>query len=342
MSIILALLIIAVLVLVHEWGHFIVARKIGIPVHEFSIGFGYKLLSRKKDGVEYSLRLIPLGGYVRMAGEEADDMDDPNGFNQRTPLEKAAVAFAGPCMNFILAVVIFVLTFALIGVPQPVTEPIIGEVIAGKPAELAGLKADDRVLAVNDKTVATWQEFVNQVHNTEPNGTLTLSIQRGDQVREVNLQVEKNTTGESIIGVYSKVAFERQGIINSVKLGFQQTYQMTVMLLASLTMLFNGSASANDLAGPVGITSMIGEAARGGLIYLLSFTAFLSINLGLLNLLPIPALDGSRIVFAIVHAIRRKPVDSSREGFIHWLGFVFLMGLILLATYNDIIRLIKG
>lgn len=342
MSIILALLIIALLVLVHEWGHFIVARKIGIPVYEFSIGFGYRLFSWKKEGVEYSIRLIPLGGYVRMAGEEADDLDDPQGFNNRTPGEKIAIAFAGPFMNFVLAVGIFIITFAFIGVAKPINEPVIGDVISGKPAEMAGLKADDRILAVNNETVITWQDFVTKVQSTEANETLLLTVQRNDQISEIYLPVERNATGESIIGVYSKINFERQGIIESVKLGFMQTYQMTLVLLSSLAMLFNGTASANDLAGPVGITNMIGEAAQGGLVYLLSFSAFLSINLGLLNLLPIPALDGSRIVFAMIHAIRRKPLDSNREGFIHWLGFLFLMGLILLATYNDIIRLIKG
>jgi len=342
MNIILALLIIALLVLVHEWGHFIVARKVGIPVYEFSIGFGFRLFSWKNKDTEYSLRLIPLGGYVRLAGEEADDWDDPRGYNHRTPAEKMAVAFAGPFMNFVLAVAIFIITFAFIGVAQPVNEPIIGDVIPGKPAQLAGLKADDRVLAVNQERVTTWQDFVAKVQGTEANENLWLTVQRDGQIQEINLPVEKNAAGESIIGVYSKINFERQGIIQAVRLGFMQTYQMTLVLLSSLAMLFNGTASASDLAGPVGITSMIGEAAQGGLVYLLSFTAFLSINLGFLNLLPIPALDGSRILFAIIHAIRRKPLDSKREGFIHWLGFLFLMALILLATYNDISRLLKG
>jgi regulator of sigma E protease len=156
------------------------------------------------------------------------------------------------------------------------------------------------------------------------------------------VSVTDETNGKPIVGVYPMIEYQRQGIVEAVKLGFLQTYEMTVVLLGGFLMLFNGSASVSDLAGPVGITSMVGEAARGGWIYLLSFTAFLSINLGIINLLPIPALDGSRIAFAVLEAIRRKPLDPEKEGFIHWLGFIFLMLLIVFATYNDLVRLIKG
>lgn len=343
MTILLALLIIAFLVLVHEWGHFITARRIGIPVHEFSIGFGYRLYSVTKNGVEYSLRLIPLGGYVRMAGEEPGDNEDPNGFSARTPLEKIRVAFAGPFMNFVAAILIFIVSYAVIGIAQPVNEPILGEVIPGKPADQAGLKADDRIVEIDGKTVATWEEFVGKVRQHPAGETIMLKIDRNGRQKEISLTTIKNeSSGTPMIGVYSKVIYERQNIVNAVKYGFIQTYQMTVLLLQSVVMMVTGQVSSSDLAGPVGITTMVGEAAQGGLAYLLSFTAFLSINLGVLNLLPIPALDGSRIVFGLVEAIRRKPLDPEKEGMIHWLGFLFLMGLIVFATYNDIIRLIRG
>ncbi|HWQ76099.1 MAG TPA: RIP metalloprotease RseP [Syntrophomonas sp.] len=343
MTIILALIIIAILILVHEWGHFIAARRIGIPVYEFSLGFGTQLLSKKKNGVMYSLRLIPLGGYVRMAGEEPGDSDDPNGFNHRTPLEKMLVSFAGPCMNFVLAILIFIYTFAVIGVGKPVDDAVLGEIIKDKPAYEAGLKSGDKILTVDQQQVSNWSDFVGIIQNEPAGQPLHLTIERAGETHDLTVVPEVNeSTGKSILGVYSQVQYERQGIWASIKLGFVQTYQMTVLLLQGLGMMFTGAASASDLAGPVGITSMVGEAARGGMVYLLSFTAFLSINLGILNMLPIPALDGSRFVFAIVEAIRRKPLDPEKEGFIHWLGFLFLMGLIVLATYNDIVRLIKG
>lgn len=343
MAIIIALIIIAVLILVHEWGHFIAARRVGIPVHEFSLGFGYLLFSTTRDGTQYSLRLIPLGGYVRMAGEEPGDTENPEGFNTRTPLEKMRVAFAGPVMNFVLAIIIFIITFAVIGVTKPIDEAVIGEVIKDKPAYTAGLKSGDKILAINGQDVASWNEFMTIIQKSPTNKPLQLKISRGEQTKiMVMTPVLNESTGKPIIGVVNKYTFERVGVITAVKMGFVQTYQLTVALLSGLGMLFTGAASTADLAGPVGITNMIGDAARGGMVYLLSFTAFLSINLGILNLLPIPALDGSRIVFAMVEAIRRKPMDPEKEGFIHWIGFMFLMLLIVVVTYNDILRLIKG
>jgi regulator of sigma E protease len=343
MTIVIALIIIAILILAHEWGHFIVARRVGIEVHEFSLGFGYKLFSIKKNGVEYSLRLIPLGGFVRMAGEEPGDMDNPNGFNNCKPWEKFAVSFSGPFMNFVLAILIFIYIFAFIGVAQPMDDAVVGEVLQGKPAEAAGLQTNDRVLAVNGKSVGSWNEFVGTIKSNQVGVPLELKIDRGGTIDYITLRsVQDENTGIPIVGIYPQVEFERQGILNAIRLGFVQTYQMTSLLLGGLVMLFTGGASASDLAGPVGITNMVGEAARSGLVYLLSFTAFLSINLGILNLLPIPALDGSRMAFALVEAVRKKPINPEREGFIHWLGFLFLMSIIVFVTYNDIVRLIKG
>lgn len=340
-SIITTIIVLAVLILAHEWGHFIVARRIGIPVYEFSLGFGYRLLSIKRDGVEYSLRLFPLGGFVRMAGEQPDDLENPEGFNNRTPLEKIRVTFAGPFMNFVLAVLIFIYSYAFIGVPQPIKEVVIGGVIAGQPAAGAGLTENDKILEVNGQKVANWNEFTAIIRKSE-NKPLALKLVRNKQVKYITVTpADKDKTGAKI-GAYSQVRYEKQSILTSIKMGFIKTYQFTGQLLGGLVILFTGGASAADIAGPVGITKMVGEAAQGGTLYLLAFTAFLSINLGILNLLPIPALDGSRIVFAVIEAIRRKPIAPEKEGFIHWLGFLFLMLLIVIVTYNDIVRLIKG
>lgn len=340
-SIITTIIIIAVLILAHEWGHFITARRIGIPVYEFSLGFGYRLLSIKRNGVEYSLRLFPLGGFVRMAGEQPDDLDNPEGFNNRTPLEKIRVAFAGPFMNFVMAVLIFIYSYAFIGIPQPMKAVVIGGVITGQPAAKAGLIENDKILEVNGEKVATWTEFTSIIKKSA-NAPLTMKLVRNNHIKYVTVTPANMDKTGAKIGAYSQVRYEKQGILTSIKLGFIKTYQFTGQLIGGLGMLFTGEASAADLAGPVGITKMVGEAAQGGTLYLLAFTAFLSINLGILNLLPIPALDGSRMVFAAIEAIRRKPLAPEKEGFIHWLGFMFLMLLIVIVTYNDIIRLIKG
>lgn len=343
MNVLLTLLIIAVLILAHEWGHFMAARRIGIPVYEFSLGFGYKLFSITRDGVEYSLRIFPLGGFVRMAGEETGDNEDPRGYSSRSPWEKMLVSFSGPFMNFILAAVVFVLIYSAIGIPHPIDAPVIGKVLPGNPAAQAGLMEGDRVLAVNEIEVFTWSEFTDQIAANPEGKTLKLDLKRGNQHLTLEMiPVRAEGADKPAIGVVSSVQYERQGVISSIKMGIIQTVSMTIMLLQSLALLITGGASASDLAGPVGITKIVGEVAQIGNVFVLNFAAFLSINLGIINLLPIPALDGSKIMFSLVEVVRRKPIDPEKEGFIHWLGFMFLMLLIVIVTYNDIVRLIKG
>ena len=345
MMILTALLVIAIIVMVHEIGHFVAAKRAGIDVQEFSIGFGPSLFSIKKEETRYSLRLLPLGGYVRMAGmgSEGEDPDNPRGFNRKTPLQKIGVLLAGPGMNFLLAGVIFVCTFTFIGLPRAVEAPVIGEVVEGKPAYEAGLKAQDRVTAVNGRPVSTWSDFVTEVRKAEPGQPVSVTVLRNGQKIEFHVVPEFDAEQKtSIIGVRQTITFQRVGIWQGLKLGFYQTFHITWLLLTGLGQLLTGTASSADLTGPVGITKMIGDAAQGGLVYLANFTALLSINLGILNLLPIPALDGSRVVFAILEGIRRRPVEPERENFIHFLGFLFLMALILLVTYNDILRLVRG
>ena len=343
MSVLITIIIIAVLILAHEWGHFMAARRIGIPVYEFSLGFGTKLLSTKRNGVEYSLRLLPLGGYVRMAGEEPGDENDPNGFNNRTPLEKIRVSFAGPFMNFVLALLLFIFSFAFIGIPESSDQPVLGKVLDNRPAAEAGLKPGDRIISVNQKSVATWSDFTEMIAASTSGEPLYLEVERDGRSQSLKVFPDnEGTGGKPAIGVLNQVNYNRLGIGDSIKLGLEQTYQLTVLLLSWLGTLFTGGASTADLAGPVGIVSLVGEAAQIGTVFLLNFAAYLSINLGILNLLPIPVMDGSRIVFAVVQAVRRKPMEPEKEGFVHWLGFLLLMLLIVIVTFNDIVRLIKG
>ncbi len=342
-TILITLLIIAVLILVHEWGHFIVARRIGIPVWEFAIGFGYRLLSVEKNGVVYSLRLIPLGGFVRMAGEELGDENDPNGFNNRTPWEKIMVSAAGPLMNMLLALFIFIYLYSFIGIAHSSNMAVIGKALAGKPAAAAGLKAGDRVVSINGTSIKTWSQLDSTIEANQPGEKLYFKVERNGKILDYSVTPARNqATGEAEIGVLGQVYYEKLGIFEGIKVGFKHTFDLTILMLSGLGLLFSGGASLGDLAGPVGITKMVGEVAQIGWVVLLGFSAFLSINLGILNLLPIPALDGSKIVFALVEAVRRKPMEPDKEGFVHWLGFLFLIGLMIVVTFNDIARLLKG
>ncbi|MDR1616573.1 MAG: RIP metalloprotease RseP [Syntrophomonadaceae bacterium] len=342
MSIILTLIIIAVLVLVHEWGHYIVARKIGIPVHEFSLGFGYRLYSFKKDGVVFSIRAVPLGGFVRLAGEEVADMEAPGGYFNRKPVEKIAVSIAGPLMNFVIAIVIFILTLALIGSTEGSSEPVIGKVEAGFPAAQAGLQQGDRIISIEGNEIKQWDDVVE---NTRNSGKSVLNIQydhRGEIYSVPVNTVVLDSAGSTGIGIYPIFIQHRYSLTQSVAMGFQQTYELTKALVYSLVVIVTGGATMNDVAGPVGIVRMVGDFAQLGFVTLLTFTAFLSINLGFMNLLPIPALDGGRIIFALFEMVTRKPFPREKEGFLHWIGFMVLMLLMVLVTFNDIVRCFKG
>lgn len=342
-TILITLAIIAVLILVHEFGHFIVARRIGIPVWEFSLGFGPRLVGTKKNGTEYSIRAIPLGGYVRMAGEEPGDGDNPDGYSRRTPLEKMAVSFAGPFMNLVAALLIFIYVYSVSGVQDNSNTSMIGQVLAGTPAQVAGLKAGDKVVAINGSGIDNWQELTKSIGSDPGGKTLVVRVDRKGQSMDikVNPVYDKNQK-KYMIGVKPVITYKKMGIVDAVKNGFQRTWEFTVLLLSGLGLMVSGGASMNDLAGPVGITKIVGQVAAIGWSELLAFSAFLSINLGILNLLPIPALDGSRMIFAAVEGIRRKPLDPEKEGMIHWLGFMFLIGLMIIVTFNDIIKAYRG
>ncbi|MGE5453971.1 MAG: RIP metalloprotease RseP [Methylocystaceae bacterium] len=342
MNVILAILVLALLILVHEWGHFIAARRAGIKVLEFSIGFGPLLAKIKKNDIQYSLRVIPLGGYVSMLGESlGDEYQDPDAYMAKGPGKRSGVAFAGPFANFLLAIVLFVYSFTFIGTPIANEKPIIGEVISDKPAASAGLKSGDKVQSVNGTTVSSWQQLVDAIKSTPQGQVVKLKVLRGKQTITANIKPEI-VEGRSIIGIQSEVTFKKLPLLQGIKQGFQQTFYTTGMLLKGLGMMVTGQVKGSDIAGPVGITKMIGDAAAGGWVYLINFTALLSVNLGLLNLLPIPALDGSKIVFAAIEAVRGRPIEPERENLIHLIGFFFLIGLTLLVTFNDIIRLING
>lgn len=353
MMIVMALLVLAVIILVHELGHFLACRSAGIDVEEFSIGFGPKLISinGKKESsqpdqavkTEYTLRLFPIGGFVRMAGSDPDDFDNPRGFNRASPWQRIKVLASGPLANFVLAIVIFIFAFTLIGLPEIVNEPILGEVVAGKPAAEVGLKPGDRVISIDGQKVDTWEEMVEIIRKTPEGATRELVVLRDGQQHTFSVTPEYNaSTQTSMLGVSATITYHKMGVWEGIKMGFVNTYLTTVLMLQGLVQLITGAVSTDALAGPVGITKMIGEAAQGGLIYLLNFTALLSINLGVINLIPFPALDGSRIVFTGVELVRGRPIEAERENFIHLIGFVVLVGLIILITFNDIVNIAKG
>lgn len=334
------------LVMVHELGHFLVAKWAGIRVLEFSFGFGPKLVGYKGRETFYAIRLIPLGGFVRLYGmdPEPDERgqaiigspNDPYSYMNKPVWKRMAVIAAGPIMNFILAVVLFVAVFAYLGIPAE--GKAIGSLAEGKPAVTAGLKAGDRIIAVDNTPTPDWDTLTQAIHS-KPNQELVLTVERQGQTRTVTLTTEKDAqTGYGMIGIGPEIVYERVPILQTLRFGFNRTIEFTKFIVVTLAQMITRQIPA-DVGGPVAIAKAIGEGAQAGFSNLLGLTGVLSIQLGLLNLFPIPALDGSRLVFLAIEGLRRKPLNPEKENLIHLVGFVLLLALMIAITYRDILNL---
>lgn len=253
MSILWSILIFGLLILVHEFGHFITAKRNDVKVDEFSLGMGPKLFDLKKGETVYTLRALPLGGYVRMAGMEDQDQEDPRGFNKKTVGQRMAIIFAGPFMNFITALLLFILAFMVVGIPS--NSNVIGEVLEGQPAHLAGLKTGDRIVAINGEKVENWRDLVTIIHGS-PGEEISLTVHRDDKVQIFRLIPRKDPdSGFGIIGIMQ--SWERKGVFAATVLGLEQTYEFTKLLIVSLMQMITGAIKP-EVAGPVGVVSMVG------------------------------------------------------------------------------------
>jgi len=334
LTIILAILILSLLILVHEWGHFLVAKRVGIQVYEFSIGMGPAVISTKRGETKYSLRWLPIGGFVKMAGMEPGDEGNPRGFNRKTIFQRTAVISAGSLMNFLMAIILFILVFAVIGVPS--NSNVIGKVSPESPAAEAGLQPGDRIVAIDNKNVKTWNDLVRIIHRS-PGELLVLTVQRGGSVFAVEVTPRYDPERKvGLIGIRQSV--EKKGLFSSIYLGIRNALSVIAVMVTGLVKMVTREIPA-EVTGPVGIVSILGNVAQFGLANILNFTAVLSLNLGLINLFPIPALDGSRLMFLALEGLRGKPVDPEKENFIHFIGFTILIILMLFITYQDIIRI---
>ena len=317
-------------ILFHEFGHFIVAKAVGIKVNEFSIGMGPKLFQKQKGETKYSVRSLPIGGYCSMEGEDQKS-DDPRSFNNASILGRIAVVVAGPIMNLVLALIVLSLVSFSTGVPTTT----ISETISGSPAEKAGLQSGDMILSINDVGIKDWDDVLNEVGASNPEKMMRVKVLRNGETIEFTLQPTVSEDNRVIIGI---VPLNEKSLGTAIVGGIKETGSMLGIMFNFIGMIFKGGVSARDLSGPVGIIYTIGEAAKYGLVNLLYLMGFISVNLGVFNLLPIPALDGSRIVFLLIEALRGKPIDPEKEGYVHFIGFILLMLLMITVTYFDINR----
>lgn len=336
------------LVMVHELGHYVLARLNGIKVLEFAFGFGPKIIGFKGKETDYSIRLVPLGGFVRMHGMDAETNEngeqiiapasDPRSYQNKKIWQRMSVIAAGPLMNFVLAIVLFALVFAYYGIPTSANGNTIGTLLEGKPAQAAGLNAGDRIVSVDGVPTPDWNTLTQTIHS-KPGQSVVFVVEQNGTQRALTLKTEVDPqTGNGMIGIAPEVIYQKVSLFESARYGFERTADFTRFIVMTLGQMITGKVPA-DVGGPVAIAQVIGEGAEQGWAELLSLTAVLSLQLGLLNLFPIPALDGSHLVFLMIEGLRGKPLNPERQGFINLIGFVFLFAIMIAVTYQDLMKL---
>jgi len=326
------------LVLVHELGHFFTAKMVGMRVDEFGIGFGPKIVSYRHGETLYSLGMIPLGGFNKIAGMDPEEKQDEQSFYAKAIPARMLVIAAGSVMNFVLPILLFMIIFLSSGIDTPSSQPIVGNVFPDKPAAQAGLVVGDRIISVNENEITSWQEFV-KIIQVNANNKLTLGYEHQGKLQTAIVIPEYDEkANRGIIGIMPQLDKYHPGVIEAVGLSFKQTYMVASNMVVGIAQMITGKVAA-EVAGPIGVAQMAGEVAQLGLMPLLQFAAFLSINLGLINLLPVPVLDGGHLVTLAVEGIRGKPLKPNQMQFIQMIGFALLIMLFLVATFKDISRL---
>ncbi|MBI5177859.1 MAG: RIP metalloprotease RseP [Nitrospinae bacterium] len=347
-----ALIVLGVLIIVHEVGHFLMARRMGVGVEKFSIGFGPQLWSKKVGETEYRLALAPFGGYVKMVGDEegeaeegAPPADPEKAFNKKPVWRRMLIVAAGPTANLLFAALVFGAIYAW-GITVPDTK--IKTVLKDSPAQAAGLTQGDRIVSIDGKAVEDWSHLADTI-STSPGKPLKLAVDRADGTK-VEITVipapdkAKTIFGETVavgrIGISPDETFKRYNPVEAVALGFRKTYEVSYLTLMVIVKIFQKVVPAETIGGPLMIFKIAGDQAQAGIIPLLMFMGVLSVNLGILNFLPIPILDGGHIVFFIIEGIIRKPVSLRAREIAQQVGLFLLISLMAFAFYNDITRFI--
>jgi len=339
--------VLGILVFLHELGHFIVAKLVGIRVERFSIGFPPRLFGKKIGDTDYCLSAIPLGGYVKMSGMIDESMDkeaiqgQPWEFMSKPLPHRIATILAGPLMNYILAIGLFAGLIFAKGVGE-IDGTFIGEVAADFPAQKAGIVAGDKIVSLNGNSVTAWQEMTEIIHSM-PDQDITLEWQHEGQLKTATLHTRAEKApidGEirqvGMIGVAPKLVMKKVGLLTAIGDGFNRSIYLTQLIVVSLKNLIIGKESLKSLGGPVMIAKLAGDSARSGWDTLLALMAFLSLNLAILNVLPIPALDGGHIMILLVEGVIRRPLAVKTRIIIQQVGMAILLALVIFVVVNDV------
>lgn len=343
MKFVIAIILFSVIILFHEWGHFLLAKWNGIRVNEFCLGLGPTIVGFTRGETKYSIKLFPFGGACIMEGED-ENSQDSRAFNNKTPLQRISVVAAGPIFNFILA---FIFSLFLIGF-NGVLEPVISDVMEGYAAEEAGMQAGDRIIRMNNKHIVFSDEI--SAYTTFHSGeTVVVTYERDGERYTVTLEPKYDEdSGRYLIGLYGNTEYTKAGFFGTIRYAAAEVRYYIWYTISSLRMLFIGQLGLDDMSGPVGIVSTVADVYDQSMEYgvyyvflnMINIGILLSANLGVMNLLPIPALDGCRLVFLVIELIRGKPVKPEREGMVNFVGLMFLFGFMLLVMMNDIYKLL--
>ncbi len=351
MGTIISLLVLSFLIFFHELGHFLIARFFGVKVEVFSIGFGKKLYTKMHNGTQYAISMIPLGGYVQMKGQDDSDptkrSDDTDSYNVKKPWQRIFILLAGPFANFLLAFFLYI-AIGNIGVNK--FAPIIGQISKDSPALQSGLKSLDKIISINGIKIKTWDELSKKIKTSQD--TLRFKIKRVDRIISINvipkIHKYKNMFGETMqkrmvgISPNGKTITIKYGLLQSIPFALEETKNATTMIVTSLQKLIEGVVPAKDMGGIVSIVQVTAKASAIGIVALFGLTALISVNLGVLNLLPIPALDGGHIMFNLYEMITKRAPSEKILYYLTLGGWVFLLSLMAFTIFNDIYRIAGG
>lgn len=352
MTIFYAVVLLGILIFVHELGHFLFAKLLGVKVLKFSLGFGPKVIGKTFGETEYRLSLIPLGGYVKMLGEEPgeelQESEKTRAYNYQPIWKRFAIVFSGPVFNICFAVLIFFFVF-INGVPYLLPE--IGEINSDSPAVHKGLLKGDNIVEINGTAINKWDDMTSIIHNS-PGKELKIKIRRDSSVFDIVITPEKKAVKdifgqEKVVGLIGiapsgETSIKRENLSGALSLSVTKTVEITILTFVSIVKLIQRIIPAETIGGPILIFQMAGQQASQGALNFFTFMALLSINLGVLNLLPIPILDGGHLMFLGLEAVRKKPLSEKFIMNAQKVGLAMLITLMVFAFYNDIMRLVTG